>query len=234
MNDTDSTRRFRAVFCLWVIMLIGGCNRDPRAQSARPTEPPPRYVAPLFDPALAPSLLDEPGRDEWQHPGRIVSALNLRQGESVADIGSGSGYLLPHLSRAVGKHGTVYAEEIQSQFLPALKRHAAKLGNIKVVLGSGGDPKLPDHSIGCFVLLTVYHEVQKPVEFLEQLKRAAKPGAKLAIIDFDPDRHGKPPAPVNHWVREEDVIREAQAAGWRVADRYEFISSQFFLVFSPS
>src|SRR5688500_5429049 len=70
-----------------------------------------RSVAPLFDPALAHSLLEGPERDRWQQPERIVRALGLRPGDTVADVGAGSGYLLPYLSRAVGPTGTVYAEE---------------------------------------------------------------------------------------------------------------------------
>lgn len=196
---------------------------------------PKRYVAPLFDPELAPALLDEPGRDKWQQPQRIVRALRLRQGDVVADIGAGSGYLLPRLSRAVGASGRVYAQEIQGGFLPPLRRHARMLPNVRVVLGTADDPRLPPGGTDCFVLLTVYHEVQRPVAFLQTLRgRYAKPGARLAIIDFDDNRHGRPPAPVNHWVPEKDVLAEARAAGWELAERHEFLSSQFFLVFRPA
>jgi ubiquinone/menaquinone biosynthesis C-methylase UbiE len=192
-------------------------------------------VAPLFDPELAPTLLDEPGRDAWQQPQRIVRALRLRPGNVVADIGSGSGYLLPYLSRAVGATGRVYAQEIQGSFLPPLRRQARTLPNVRVVLGTAEDPRLPLGGADCFVLLTVYHEVQQPVAFLQTLRRRyAKPGARLAIIDFDDNRHGQPPAPVNHWIPEKDVLEEARAAGWELAERHEFLSSQFFLVFRPA
>jgi ubiquinone/menaquinone biosynthesis C-methylase UbiE len=191
-------------------------------------------VSPLFDPALAHQLLDDPARDRWQKPEQVVRALGLRSGERVADIGAGSGYLLPHLSRAVGPTGQIYAEEVQPAYLPSLRAHAKKLKNVRVVLGTTEDPALPDHRIDCFVLLTVYHEVEKPVTFLEQLKRDAAPGARLAIIDFDAGRKGDPPAPVGHDVSTDAVLAEAQAAGWKLVHRHEFLSSQFFLVFERS
>jgi ubiquinone/menaquinone biosynthesis C-methylase UbiE len=125
-------------------------------------------VAPLFDPARAPDLLDAPDRDRWQQPARVVRALRLRPGDAVADIGAGSGYLLPHLSAAVGPAGRVYAQEIQDAFLPALRRHARALSNVRVVLGTADDPRLPAGGVDCFVLLTVYHEVQRPVAFLRR------------------------------------------------------------------
>lgn len=192
---------------------------------------PSRRPAPLFDPAEAHSLLEGPERDRWQQPARLVAALGLRPGQTVADVGAGSGYLLPYFSRAVGPSGTVYAEEIQAAFLPDLRRRARALGNVRVVLGTASDPKLPPASVDCFVLLTVYHEVEHPVPFLRTLLRAARRDAQLAILDFDADRRGYPPAPVGHEVSETAVVREARAAGWKLDRRFEFLSSQFFLAF---
>jgi predicted methyltransferase len=203
--------------------------RDPR--TGREGFAVPRNASPLFEPVLAPELLEGGARDRWQHPARVVRELGLRPGQTVADVGSGSGYLLPYLSRAVGPAGRVYAEEIQSGFLPALRRRAAALHNAHVVLGTADDPRLPRHAIDCFVLLTVYHEVARPIPFLRTLHAAARPGARLAIIDFDAARHGNPPAPIGHEIADVTVIAEARAAGWQLVARHEFLSSQFFLVF---
>jgi hypothetical protein len=194
-----------------------------------------RQAAPLFDPALTHSMLEEPGRDRWQQPARIVEALGLRPGAVVADLGSGSGYLLPYLSRAVGPEGTVYAEEIQPAFMPPLERRARTLGNVRPVLGTATDPKLPPHALDSLTMLTVYHEVEEPVALLRRLRGLCRgPESRLAIIDFDATRHGTPPAPFGHEVWEQDVLTEARAAGWVLVARHEFLSSQFFLVFRPA
>jgi SAM-dependent methyltransferase len=190
-----------------------------------------RPVSSLFDPALASALLDDSKRDSWQMPARIVAELHLGKGEAVADIGAGSGYLMRYLSRAVGPQGCVFAEEIQPDYLPALHRRAKQAGNVRVVLGNVIDPNLPARSVDCFVLLTVYHEVEHPVEFLSTLRRSARTNARLAIIDFDAGRHGTPPAPDGHEIAEATVIAEAKRAGWEVAERHDFLSSQFYLVF---
>jgi predicted methyltransferase len=226
---------------IWVWLCVGvwvcGCGQNPGPLHPQPSalspqpRPRPRPVAPLFDPSQAHSLLEDPKRDRWQQPDRIVRALRLKPGDAVADIGAGSGYLLSYLSKSVGPTGTVYAEEIQEEYLPDLERRAEALRNVRVVLGTAGDPKLPSRSVDCFVLLTVYHEVQQPVSFLHTLQAAARPGARLAIIDFDASRKGDPPAPAGHELPEGDVLVEARAAGWELAERHEFISSQFFLVF---
>ncbi len=197
------------------------------------TKVPAARVAPshLFDPSLADALLEGPERDRWQQPERIVRSLGIQPGDTVADIGAGSGYLLPQLSQAVGPTGRVYAEEIQAEFLPDLQRHARELGNVRVVLGSAENPGLPTHAIDCFILLTVYHEVEQPVPLLRRLQASARPGARLALIDFDARRGGYPPAPAGHEIAETTVLAEAEAAGWELTRRFEFLSSQFFLLF---
>ena len=216
--------------------LLSGCRKAP---AAAPVPAMPhgfvvaRTVSPLFDPALAPSRLDTHERDRWQQPARIVDALRLKKGDAVADIGSGSGYLLPYLSRAVGPKGAVIAEEVQDGYLAPLRERAHRLPNVRVVMGTVDDPKLPMRAVDAFVLLTVYHEVDHPVDFLKTLRAYARPNARLAIIDFDAARKGDPPAPDGHYVAESAVLQEARAAGWELAERHEFISSQFYLVFRP-
>ncbi|MBV9469027.1 MAG: methyltransferase domain-containing protein [Abitibacteriaceae bacterium] len=222
------------------LLLVAGCNLHKTSVHPYPAQTPStviyphRWVAPLFDPEMAASTLDTHERDRWQQPGRIVASLHLKPGNVVADVGAGSGYLMPYLSHAVGPHGIVYAEEIQKGFLPMLHRRARALGNVRIVEGTASDPHLPAHMVDCFVLLTVYHEVQQPIGFLKTLRALTKPGTQLAIIDFDKQRKGYPPAPYGHEVATDAVIAEARAAGWTLSTRYEFIPSQFFLVFRPS
>lgn len=205
-------------------------SSDIEAEAVDPNAPH-RHVAHLFDPERAADLLEGAKRDRWQQPGRIVKTLHLRPGDAVADIGAGSGYLMPYLSRAVGPQGRVYEEEIQSAYLPMLHRRAEPLGNVRVALGTDDNPQLHQASADCLVLLTVYHEVQHPVLFLSTLHQIARPGGRLALIDFDRNRKGFPSEVEDHQVSEADVLEEARAAGWTLAERHDFIPGQFFLIF---
>ena len=49
--------------------------------------------------------LEAPMRDAYQKPDEVVKALNIKEGEVIADIGAGSGYFSVRLARAVGKRG---------------------------------------------------------------------------------------------------------------------------------
>ena len=227
----DGSVRALSALAAALVCALAGCGRPAPSPAAFL---PARTPSPLFDPALAEALLEAPDRDRWQKPAEIIRALNIRSGMTVADVGAGSGYLLPHLSRAVGPEGVVLAEEIQDAFIPRLRRAAKTLANIRIIRGTAADPRLPARGVDRFVLLTVYHEVDDPVRFLRTLHRAAKPGARLAIIDFDIARGGRPPAPPGHELPESDVIAEAGAAGWEFTEKHEFLSSQFVLVFRQS
>ena len=63
------------------------------------------------------NALEDPGRDEWQKPEAVLAHLALKPGETVADIGAGSGYFTVRLARAVGPGGKVYAVDIDPQML---------------------------------------------------------------------------------------------------------------------
>src|ERR1039457_2866086 len=57
------------------------------------------------------SGLADPARDEKQKPGELIRDMGLQPGMTVADVGTGIGYMLPFLSRRVGADGHVIAEE---------------------------------------------------------------------------------------------------------------------------
>ncbi|MBI5380192.1 MAG: class I SAM-dependent methyltransferase, partial [Nitrospirae bacterium] len=61
--------------------------------------------------------MERSDRETWQQPEQVVKALGLKPGQAVADVGTGSGYFLPWLSRAVGSEGVVYGVDVQPEML---------------------------------------------------------------------------------------------------------------------
>src|ERR1043166_259998 len=66
--------------------------------------------------------LADPNRDERQKPKELVQAMGLERGMTVADVGTGIGYMLPFLSHAVRAQGRVFAEDIFDDYLSAAKQ----------------------------------------------------------------------------------------------------------------
>ena len=111
------------------------------------------------------------GRDGWQHPERVIAALEISPGDHVADIGAGSGYWLPWLSEAVGPEGRVYAVEVDADLVADLEAFVAESGlsNVEVLLGAYDDPGLPDAGIDLAMTCLVYHHIGDRVDYFHAL-----------------------------------------------------------------
>src|ERR1700694_5513854 len=62
-------------------------------------------------------------RDIEEEPERALEALNLKTGQTVADIGAGTGYMTVRMAKRVGQSGRVYAEDGQPEMI-ALTRNS--------------------------------------------------------------------------------------------------------------
>ena len=130
--------------------------------------------------------LADPARDERQKPRELIKAMGLEPGMSVADVGTGVGYMLPFLSRRVGPAGHVIAEDIFDDFLAAAKQRTQNLNldNVTFVKGTETDPKLPEAAMDIVLALDVYHHFDYPDKMLAAIHKALKPGGKLVVVEY--------------------------------------------------
>jgi ubiquinone/menaquinone biosynthesis C-methylase UbiE len=159
-----------------------------------------------------------------------MDILGIAQGKAVADIGAGSGWFSVRAARRVGRAGMVYAVDINPEAIRYIDERAQKeqLRNLKTILSKADNPLLPENSVDAVLLLKTYHEVAEPVALLQNLHAALRPGAKVGVID----RNGNGE---DHGVGREVVIREAKAAGYKLAEQYDFVKGDkmdYFLVFT--
>jgi ubiquinone/menaquinone biosynthesis C-methylase UbiE len=190
------------------------------AQTERPTSTP--YTGDL-------SIFERPGRDQRLQIQRVMDVLGIKSGSSVADIGAGSGWFSMRAAARVGASGVVYAEDINPDAMTYIqdRTQKEKASNVRTVLGSPDDPKLPSDSIDAVLLLKVYHEIANPVVLMAKLKPSLRPGAKLGIID----RNG---SGTNHGLNSDVVKREMTEAGFKLVSSYDFTKADgqdYFLVF---
>ena len=117
----------------------------------------------------------------------ILEAIGLEPGESVADIGAGTGLFLEPFSAAVGDSGTVYAVDISPQFIDHLEERAKEEGysNVEVVLCDERDSRLPANSVDAIFVCDTYHHFTYPQTTLASLRRALRPGGRMIIVDFE-------------------------------------------------
>jgi len=140
----------------------------------------------------------EEARDRVDEAGAVMARADVRAGMSVADIGAGEGYYTLRLARRVGPEGRVLAEDIFPQVRDQLAERVARerLSNVSVRLGTPADPKLPPGGLDRVLMIHMYHEIERPYEFLWRLRPSLKAGGLVVVVDADrpTQNHGTPPA----------------------------------------
>jgi ubiquinone/menaquinone biosynthesis C-methylase UbiE len=176
--------------------------------------------------------LEDPGREEWQKPEEVIEKLGLRLGDSVADIGAGSGYFTVRFARVVGPAGKVYAVDIEHEMLAYIAQRAKQdnLQNIQTVLADPHDPKLPPGSIDLVFICNTLHHISERAKYYPLLAQALKPGGRLVNIDFQKRQLPFGP-PLEMKIAKEAMIEEVKPAGLRLAKDYDFLPYQYFLIF---
>ncbi len=182
----------RASAPLLSLLILAACRADPAPQSEFPAAG--RDVAPI----VGDSFSTEDARDRVGEAEAVIAFAGVVPGMSVADIGAGEGYYTVRLSRAVGPEGRVLAQDIvpATRDRLALRVNRENLENVSVRLGLPADPKLPSASFDRIFLIHMYHEVERPYEFLWHLRQGLKPGGLVVVVDANRPvkRHGTPPA----------------------------------------
>jgi ubiquinone/menaquinone biosynthesis C-methylase UbiE len=179
--------------------------------------------------------LADPARDEKQKPRELVQAMGLQRGMTVADVGTGIGYMLPFLSRTVGRQGHVIGEDIFDDFLASAKQRVEtqNLQNVTFVKGAETDPNLPEGQVDQILVLDVYHHFDYPEKMLSGIHNALKPGGKLVIVEYYKSQEAMPNGRALTHIRlnKPDVIKEIEANHFRLVSEREHVpGSQYMLI----
>ena len=130
--------------------------------------------------------LERPEREEEERTDLLIEALKFREGEVVADIGCGSGYISRKIAKKIGATGVIYGVEIQQEMLDLLMKRMAmfRIATVKPVLGTTTDPKLPPASCDTEIMVDVYHEFDFPFEMIENMIAGLKPGGRIVFVEY--------------------------------------------------
>ena len=80
------------------------------------------------------------------------------------------------------------------------------------------------------LIVDAYYEMDDPQALLKNLRGSLKPGGRIGIVEYSRNGHGPGP-PMQERVDPERVIRDAEAAGLRLASRGDFLRYQYLLEF---
>lgn len=173
-------------------------------------------------------------RDQWQQRDRVIESLQIRPGDRVADIGSGGGYFVFSLAKAVGPDGKVYAVDVDEEMNDLVAQRAKKegVGNVEVILAKPDDPLLPAPGVDLIFTSNTYHHIGNRVNYFANLRKYLRPNGRIAIIEFD--RRGWLDGLWKHYTPSEFIKREMEQAGYSLQREFDFLDRQSFLIFVPN
>ncbi|MGE0812399.1 MAG: class I SAM-dependent methyltransferase [Vicinamibacterales bacterium] len=182
------------------------------------------------DPERYAKSFDDPARDAWQMPDKVIAALGLTPGQTVADIGAGTGYFSVRLARSAARP-TVFAVDLEPKMVEHLtaRAKAEGLANMRAVQASASSPNLPA-PVDVVLVVDTYHHIPDRPAYFAALKARLAPGGRVAIVDFRKDAGGEGP-PAEFRFTPDQIGGEMAQAGFVLDRQHEFLPRQLFLVY---
>lgn len=190
-----------------------------------------REIAHVMGPGGVP-WLERREREVEERPQLMIDALEIKPGQTIADLGAGSGYYSFRIAPLVGELGKVLAIDVEPRMLRIVSERAKrdKVANVFTVLSTPSDPNLPANSVDLLFMVDVYHELEYPLETMLKVREALKPGGRVALVEYraeDPKVMIKPV----HKMSERQIVRELTAAGFRHQKTVRTLPLQHLVIF---
>lgn len=225
--------RHHILFCflLFLLATITACRED---SGTAPEAPKPlmrdaaNKATPVSDPVPLPHtgagsfgnlVADYESKDRgiWQKPNMVISLLGDLEGQTVADIGAGTGYFT---FRMVPKAKKVIGIDIDKRFIQFMDSVKVRLDvryrdRFETRLARADDPLLRPEEVDAAVMVNTYGYISNRVQYLKTLWKGIVPGGRLLIIDFK--KNNLPIGPSDEYkVALSQVERELLTAGFSI------------------
>ena len=173
--------------------------------------------------------LDAKERDDWQKPDSLIALLNIVPGQTVAEIGAGTGYFLRYLSKAVGETGHVLARDVEMDLVDHMKKRieAEGLTNVTISVCPFDHPGLPNAAVDLVLLVNTWHHISNRVDYAKKLGATLGPEGRICIVDFHKESAVGPPP--DHKLSSDQIIRELTDAGLSIKIEEESLPEQYVI-----
>lgn len=172
--------------------------------------------------------------DQRRDPVKLFAFTGIGPGMRVLEMGAGGGYTAEMLARAVAPDGRVYAQDQPPQFPRAAEAYAARakgpaMRNVEHVLRPFDDPLPPGvGNLDAITFFFAYHDtVPLGVDRAKMNRRMfelLKPGGVLVVADHSARAgDGIGVAKSLHRIEESSVVKELEAAGFRLVASGDFL-----------
>ncbi|MBN1637486.1 MAG: methyltransferase domain-containing protein [Ignavibacteriales bacterium] len=171
-------------------------------------------------------------RDLWQQPVKIMDMLGIKPGMVIGEAGAGDGYFTFFLAKRVGDKGRVYANDINVDALKKLWKRviAEDIMNISIILGDETNPLFPRKKMDMVVMMLMFHEIQDPIRFLQNITYSLKKNSVVVIIDRDPEKYGQN---YSHFKKKEQVTEIIYKANYEILKIDESLPRDYVFIIRP-
>lgn len=172
---------------------------------------------------------DDPERDAWQMPDRVIEDLQLTAASCLADLGAGTGYFSIRIAESYPKL-KVLACDSQNEMIEFLQNEAKKrnLNNLNALLVSSSKPELPE-SCDLILLVNTLHHIDNRSAYLKFISRNMPLSGRIAVIDFKESSEIGPPKQFR--IPKSEMEREFKSAGFELEKEFDYLPKQHFLIF---
>jgi ubiquinone/menaquinone biosynthesis C-methylase UbiE len=179
--------------------------------------------------------LEDPERRVWLPVVDIVTALGVKQGMNIADVGAGTGYFTLPFAAEVGISGKVFAVDLQREMLDLLRKkvQAGNSSVIELVQGDAAATTLPSQSVDLVFMANIWHELDDHVSILREAKRTMRVGSRIAILDWRADLQPPPGPPAWHRISAQSVAATLERGAWKVTQSRNIGSYSHLIIANP-
>ena len=175
--------------------------------------------------------LERPEREKEENTSRLIQNMGVSPGDTIADIGAGSGYHVFKIAPLADK-GLIYAVDIQKEMLNAIRDQNKSTGatNIELVKGTEQSVNLPENSVDKILMVDVYHEFNYPKEMLASMRKALRKNGTIYLIEYRGEDESIPIKKL-HKMTEAQAVKEFEANGFRLKENIDNLPWQHCMVF---
>lgn len=180
---------------------------------------------------LGAGWLERPSREREERPQQVISSLNLKPTDVVADIGAGTGYFSFRLAALVPQ-GKVLAVDVQPEMIEILNalKQENQIENVEPVLGTITDPKLPSAAVDLAMMVDAYHEFDHPREMMTAIAQSLKPDGRLVLVEYRGENPLVPIKPL-HKMTQRQARKELAVVGLTWLETKNFLPQQHVMIF---
>ena len=173
---------------------------------------------------------ESPERDAYQQPGKVLHHIGDVSGETIMDIGSGTGYFSFKLVEAGAR---VIAADVDERFQQYIRIKRDSLGIPETTLSLRkipyDDPELEPGEVDKVIIVNTYHHIEDRKTYFSKVLTGLKPGGALIVIDYVKREIPVGP-PSGMKMSSETVVEELRAAGFtEIETNTELLPYQYII-----